>query len=277
MPLSVQAVSLDIDAGLTGRPFDATAPGGEDDEAEWDGRDEPGRRHAPAAAVRLGNGETSLRVGSAGVPLRSALPANGELRRRSTINGSDAPTGRTEASAVTEEIAGSTSVPCVSESARKPAQADIESLREALWEPAAGLAGRNGLGGLLRRLPGKGTGLLVCDVPGPVLDGQPDEAERARISLVWWHLAACAEITVAPPEALLNELPPDSRLRRTLGGMDTVEFLGSDLRIDPGQAGFRLWRTAGERDWRDVLALMGAYRALHRHAAAAGIGLWESP
>ena len=152
----------------------------------------------------------------------------------------------------------------------------FEALRERLWQHASGLAERNGLGGLVRRLPGKGTGFVVCDVPDPALAEQLEEEELAQVSLVWWHLAACAEITVAPREALLGELPADSMLYRVLAEGDSRALFGRVWTQDPGQNGYRLWRTAGERDWQDLLGLMAAYRALHRGAMAENMDLWKA-
>ena len=258
--LSIHAVSLDIDAGLAGRPFEATAAPGEGE------------------AERRANGQSFLQTVAAGAHEPLELQASGTPKRWPVKNSSDAIADCTAPSAGGQErgetTAGRVRAPAVTPSR---GQEDIESLRETLWALASGLAERNGLGGLVRRLVGKGTGLVVCDVPDAAVAGRLDSEDLARVSLMWWHLAACAETTVAPPESLLSELPEQSRLRAVLRGADTGKFLDRVWTLDPGQAGFGLWRAVSERDWRDMLALMGAYRAMHRHAAAEGIELWDPP
>ena len=63
--------------------------------------------------------------------------------------------------------------------------APARNRNKLVWEQSAcGLAGRNGLGSLFRKLPGKGTGLVVRGVPGPDLADPLDEPERARLALV---------------------------------------------------------------------------------------------
>jgi hypothetical protein len=93
--------------------------------------------------------------------------------------------------------------------------------------------------------------------------------------MVWWHLAACAELTVAPLTALLPALPQKSVLRRALVEQDAGLLFASVWTLDPGHTGYRLWRCLEDRDWHDLLGLMDAYRALHRTAAANGECLWE--
>ena len=271
--LSIHAVSLDIDAGLYGRPFEATAPGGDGENDDWDGwygrENLAAQAGANADAPRAGNGRASLRIGHVGDSEPSASNGNRESPGRPRMNGAEVPAD-TQASG--EALSGTR----VRESLPQAGPGDIESLREVLWELASGLAARNGLGGLVRRVPGKGMGFVVCDVPDPALAVQLDRSERARHGLVWWHLAACAETTVAPPGTFLEELAEESQLRRALGGQDAAKIFGGVLRLDPGQTGFGLWRTVRERDWRALLALMSAYRELHRRAAASGVDLWES-
>ncbi len=63
---------------------------------------------------------------------------------------------------------------------------------------------------------------------------------------------------------------------RALAEGDSSALFGRVWTPDPGQNGYRLWRTAGERDWRDLLGLMAAYRALHRGAMAENMDLWKA-
>ena len=56
--------------------------------------------------------------------------------------------------------------------------------------------------------------------PDPALVDQLDEEKLAQLSMVWWHLAAAAEMTVAPVELLLPRLDDESILRRALDEQD---------------------------------------------------------
>ncbi len=81
---------------------------------------------------------------------------------------------------------------------------DIESLRSEAWTLAARLAERNGLGELIFALPEQGMGFLLCDVPDPELAETLDQEMLGQVSTLWWQLAACAEITVAPVDILIQ-------------------------------------------------------------------------
>jgi hypothetical protein len=157
------------------------------------------------------------------------------------------------------------------------APADMKSLRARLWTLASRLAQRNGLGDLVEPLAGKGLGFVLRDVPDPALADQLDDDALAQVSMVWWHLAACAELTVAPLGALLPALPAESILRRALTEQDAGLRFASIWTLDPGHTGYRLWRRLEERDWQDLLGLMEAYRALHRVAEVDGQPLWGDP
>ena len=155
-----------------------------------------------------------------------------------------------------------------------PVRVAMKSLRARLWTLASRLAQRNGLGALVQPLSGQGLGFVLRDVLDPALVEQLDEDALAQVSMVWWHLAACAELTVAPLDALLPALPEESVLRRALVDQDAELLFASVWTLDPGHAGYRLWRRVDERDWQDLLGLMDAYRALHRTAAAGNQNLW---
>ncbi len=75
---------------------------------------------------------------------------------------------------------------------------DLKSLRARAWTLAARLAQRHGMGELIAPLPRQGLGFVLRDVPDPALAEQLDADTLSRLSLLWWHLAACAEMTVAP-------------------------------------------------------------------------------
>lgn len=151
---------------------------------------------------------------------------------------------------------------------------DLKSLRARAWTLASRLAQRNGLGELIQPLPAQGLGFVLTDVPDPALVDQLDEDALAQVSMVWWQLAAAAEMTVAPVEPLLPAMDEASVLRKALQDQDAGLLFASVWTLDPGHTGFRLWRRLGERDWQDLLDLMANYRALHRTAQASGQALW---
>ena len=156
-----------------------------------------------------------------------------------------------------------------------PPRADLKSLRARLWTLASRIAQRNGLGDLVEPISGRGLGFVLQDVPDPALVDQLDEDALAQVSMVWWYLAACAELTVAPLDALLPALPEESVLRRALVDQDAGLLFASVWTLDPGQMGYRLWRRLDDRDWQDLLALMDTYRALRRTAAPDDKALWS--
>lgn len=153
---------------------------------------------------------------------------------------------------------------------------DLARLRVEAAQLAAALAERHGLGELIVPLPDTGTGFVVIDVPPPALLEQLDEATLAQTSTIWWQLMACAEMTVAPISCLLPHLAPSCVLYRALRDQDAGLLFNAVWTLDPGQVGFRLWRTVSEQDWSDLLALMSCYRNLHRIAAASGAALWRT-
>jgi ParB family protein of integrating conjugative element (PFGI_1 class) len=154
------------------------------------------------------------------------------------------------------------------------APTDLKSLRARAWTLASRLAQRNGLGELIQPLAGEGLGFVLTDVPDPALVDQLDEDALAQVSMVWWQLAAACELTVAPVARLLPQLVEGSVLHRSLEDQDAGLLFSSVWTLDPGHAGFRLWRRLDEPAWRDLLALMETYRALHRLAESSNQPLW---
>ena len=156
-------------------------------------------------------------------------------------------------------------------------QTDLESLRARASTLAARLAERNGIGELIVPVEGQGLGFAVRDVPDASLAQRLDEDGVARLSMLWWTLAACAETTVAPLEAVLAVVASGSTLERALASQDAGLLFESVWTLDPGHAGYRLWRTLDDQDWQDLLALMDTYRAMHRAAVESGADLWGVP
>jgi hypothetical protein len=151
---------------------------------------------------------------------------------------------------------------------------DLKSLRGRAWTLATRLAQRNGLGELVEPLPSKGLGFVLRDVPDPVLAEQLDEESLSQLSTLWWQLAACAELTCAPLESLLPVLPADSILRRALETQDADLLFKSIWTLDPGQTGYRLWRSLNDHDWHDLIHLMDTYRRIRATAVDTGARIW---
>lgn len=157
----------------------------------------------------------------------------------------------------------------------QPGPKDIKSLRARAWTLAARLAQRNGMSDLVEPLSGRGLGFILRDVPDPALADQLDDDSLSQLSMVWWQLAACAEMTVAPVDAIVATLPAESVLRQALELQDAGLLFNSVWTLDPGHTGYRLWRRLGEQDWSDLLNLMSTYRQIHHLAESSRIRLWE--
>ena len=151
---------------------------------------------------------------------------------------------------------------------------DLKSLRVRAWKLATRLAQRNGIGELVLPLSESGLGFVLRDVPDPALAEQLDDDSLSQISMLWWQLAACSEMTFAPLEALVPELPEDSVLRHALERQDAGLLFKSVWTLDPGHTGYRLWRTLHERDWCDLVFLMNTYRHIRNLAAKTGAVIW---
>ncbi len=151
---------------------------------------------------------------------------------------------------------------------------DIKSLRGRAWTLATRLAQRHGLGDLIMPLPSLGLGFVLRDIPDPGLADQLDEDTLARLCMLWWQLAACAEMTFAPLEAILPILPADSLLRRALDEQDGELLFRSIWTLDPGHTGYRVWQALPERDWRDLIELMETYRQLRHRSVETGEPIW---
>ena len=152
---------------------------------------------------------------------------------------------------------------------------DLKSLRGRAWTLAARIAQRNGLGDRVVPLSGKGLGYVLSDVPDHALADQLDEDALAQVCLLWWQLAACAEMTFAPIESIVPTLPADSVLRRALEDQDAELLFNNIWTLDPGHVGYRLWHALHDRDWRDLLDLMDTYRRIRHLAAETGTAIWD--
>ena len=157
-----------------------------------------------------------------------------------------------------------------------PADSDsLDALRQRACALATRLAQRHGLADLVLAIDAQGVGFVLRDVPSAALVEQLDAVTREQLSMLWWQLAACAEMTVAPLTTIVPLLPEHSVLRRALEQNDAALLFDSIWTPDPGQTGDRLWRQLAPPDWQDLIALMETYRRLHQVADAAGVSLWS--
>ena len=85
---------------------------------------------------------------------------------------------------------------------------NLKALRGRAFTLADCLARRCGLDELVLPLPDHGLGFILRDVPDP--RAGPDAAgPPQQVHTLWWQLAACSEVTVAPPEQIVPRLPAD--------------------------------------------------------------------
>jgi len=152
---------------------------------------------------------------------------------------------------------------------------DLQSLRIHAHLLASRLAQHHGLGDLVIPMLNQGLGFLLRDVPDSTLSETLDPALLGQVSTLWWQLAACAEMTVAPLESIIQHLDEQSILRQALAQQDAGLLFDSVWTLDPGQVGHQLWRQLSDNDWQDCLALMDTYRQLHQCAAESGVSLWD--
>ncbi len=152
---------------------------------------------------------------------------------------------------------------------------DLQSLRGRAYRLALGLAQRNGLGGLIEPLPGEGLGFLLRDVPPLEVVDALDQDMLGQVSTLWWQLAACSEVTVAPVEYLVGHLAEGTILRQALENQDAGLLFSSVLTLDPGHLGHQLWQQLSDEDWQDLLQLITTYRQIKQLALRTGELLWR--
>jgi hypothetical protein len=116
---------------------------------------------------------------------------------------------------------------------------------------------------------------MLTDVPDPDLTDSLDPTLLGQVSCLWWQLAACAELTVAPRAQVLAYIDPESGLYAVLSTEDPDRLFQAVWTLDPGHWGYQLWRQLSDPDWRDLIQLMDTYRALHKHAIKLGTPLWQ--
>jgi ParB family protein of integrating conjugative element (PFGI_1 class) len=250
---SEHIIHLEFEACLAGRPFDCPAPP-DDDSDEVHPEDEPSK---PAVA-----GEESPIVTTALTPR-----VHQEAPERRLVDEEEFPDNSTHTIAVSADRATS---------ARDLSSLDIPSLRRHLYATAARLAEHHGLGDRVIPLADHGLGYLVTDVPPTELTETLDQEMLGLVSLLWWQLAACSEVTAAPVDVLLNYLEESSILRRALASQDAELLFSNVWTLDPGHLGCQLWQQLNPKDWQLLLQMMETYRALKRRAFDAGFPLWNT-
>jgi ParB family protein of integrating conjugative element (PFGI_1 class) len=151
----------------------------------------------------------------------------------------------------------------------------LNVLRDKACRLAMQLAERNGFASAVTRLSDQGLGFMLTDVPDPELGDSLDPTLLGQVSCLWWQLAACAELTVAPREQVLAHIHPESALYAALSTEDLDRLFRAVWTLDPGHWGNQMWRQLSDPDWRDLLQLMDTYRALHKHAIKRGTPLWQ--
>lgn len=153
---------------------------------------------------------------------------------------------------------------------------ELQSLRNRLWESASKLAEHHGLGDRVIGVPELGLGFLLCDVPPQDLNDTLDPEMLGLVSTLWWQLAACSEITVAPVDRLLPFLDEASILHRALTSQDAGLLFDSVWTLDPGHLGSQLWQQLNPPDWQLLLHMIETYRTIKRYAHDTGVELWPT-
>ncbi len=276
LEVSIHAIRVELDAHLLGRDIDIAIPDGKqiaDPTAEEDASSRASSVKVKDVAGIQATGESRGNRAEAIAdretsvvqrPSHAITPNNYEQNTKETPGTPVKSPARSTENPATQSITLSQRGPT-----------DLKSLRARAWTLAARLAQRNGISELVAPLSGKGLGFILRDVPDASLADHLDADMLGQVSMLWWHLAACAEMTVAPLDAVVATLSDDSILRQALENQDAGLLFNSVWTLDPGHTGYRLWRQLGEQDWQDLLNLMDTYRHIHRVAQDSQIRLWE--
>jgi len=271
LELSIHAIRVELDAHLHGNLIDvpasdpvpvAVSPSEVDASADTMAGDPGG-----AKAVRIAEGTPDGPVGDKPPAVSSTVPKVASAAQAGDADSPSNTSSQSSSDPVQDPLPRSVTP-------SKPPATDLKSLRARAWTLAARLAQRNGIADLVAPLSGKGLGFILRDVPDPSLADQLDADTLGQVSMLWWHLAACAEMTVAPLEAVVATLSDDSILRQALDNQDAGLLFNSVWTLDPGHTAYRLWRQLGDQDWQDLLNLMDTYRLIHRAAADTQVRLW---
>lgn len=129
----------------------------------------------------------------------------------------------------------------------------------------------------MRPLANNGLGFLLCDVPDVEFLSSLAGERAAGTATLWWQLLAFSDQCTAPPEIMVVELDPGSRLAELLAGDQAIERLREclDPVVDPAVQG-RFWAQLDDTDWCDWLALVHSYRQMHQLADDLRQSLWSA-
>lgn len=246
-----QVVYLEMEAQLSGRPFEFVSQPVEEEEEEQDGSSDKVCRQEKNQSAELGpvNGSSLGREPESTQPVDSNKP-----------NGKSAP---------------KTPVPEFTQDTKTSLNGrDLRSLRAQLWECATALAEHHGLGDAVIQLQDQGLGLLLVEVPPQELIDTLDPDMLGLVSALWWQLAASAELTVAPIDIVLHYLNESSALYEALASHDAGLLFSSVWTPDPGHMSSLLWQQLNPPDWQVLLRMMETYRAIKQLAYDTGIELW---
>ena len=273
--ISVHVVRVELDARIEGRRVTIPPPdevqNSDEDEVDWLDKPPANTRSDIPAPLDQESVDTSNPTSDHSPP-DSVIAEDREIDQvAESLPENDVVSGPTENDFGSPDVSAPVELPA-GISVSMPT--DLKSLRARAWTLAARLAQRNGLSDLVVPLFGEGLGFMLRDVPDPALADQLDEESLSQLSLVWWQLAACAELTLAPISSIIPHLRAESVLQQALEQQDLARIYHSVWTLDPGQTGYRLWRRLGERDWTDLLNLMESYRRIHRLAEERQLDLW---
>jgi len=250
---SEQIIHLEIEASLAGRPFEYPSFFEEDSEEAL----QAGEPNKPPVMDEESQ-----------VSITAPKPqAHQDAPERPVCEEEESPDRSTHTIEVSVDRATST---------RDLNSLDTPSLRRHLHATAARLAQHHGLGDRVIPLADHGLGFLVTDVPPTELTETLDQEMLGLVSLLWWQLAACSEVTAAPVDILLNYLDESSILHRALASQDAELLFSNVWTLDPGHMGCQLWQQLNPEDWQLLLQMMETYRALKRRAFDAGFPLWDA-
>ncbi|MCW8894155.1 MAG: ParB N-terminal domain-containing protein [Deltaproteobacteria bacterium] len=274
--VNIHTIRVELDARLIGRDIDLSIPDSEDGTVT-SGEEDTSSRATPVKVKDVAGIQTSgdhQRDSTAAIPDDETLVVQGTSHGIAP-NASEEESEDLPDAPIKSHVRSIQSVETQSITLGQPGPTDLKSLRARAWTLAARLAQRNGIGELVTPLSGKGLGFILRDVPDSSLADQLDADTLGQVSMLWWHLAACAEMTVAPLEAVMSTLSAESILRQALENQDAGLLFNSVWTLDPGHTGYRLWRQLSAQDWQDLLNLMDTYRHIHRVAEDSQTQLWE--
>lgn len=184
-----------------------------------------------------------------------------------------APNTRSERTPVLKTIHAKSHANPASVVAKEPST--LDPLRQRVSQLAIDLAHAHGLGHLIKPLSEQGLGFVVQDLPDAALIDALDKDLAQLVMAVWWQLAACAEVMVAPPAQMNALLQEGSVLQAAIADQDSSQLFKAIAPLEPGLAGAHLWRWLSDHDWKTLVALIGAYRVLHRTSRESGQPLWD--